>query len=186
MPAFRFVGYAIVSADGMLAAADGVMPQSLKFPADQRFFEAGLDDATLVVHGRNSAEDQPRSPQRKRLILTRGVNAPTRDPGNGRAVLWNPLYATFEAAASAAGVDGGKVAPIGGTDIFDMFLDRYDTFFLSQAPHVRLPGGVPVFHGVPKQSPRQVLEAHGLRAGDERVLDAANDVVVVTFTRATA
>jgi dihydrofolate reductase len=183
MPPFRFVGYAIVSADGMLAAANHVMPQSLKFPSDQRFFEAGLDEAALLVHGRNSGEDQPRSPQRKRLILTRNVTAPTKDPANARAVLWNPAHASFEAAAAVAGVSSGEVAPIGGTSVFEMFLDRYDAFFLSQAPHIRLPDGVPVFGDVPKKSPQQVLQAHGLSAGEQRVLDAANDVVVTAWRR---
>ena len=37
MASFRFVGYAIVSADGMLATADRVMPKSLKVPGDQTF-----------------------------------------------------------------------------------------------------------------------------------------------------
>jgi dihydrofolate reductase len=180
---FRFVGYAIVSADGMLATADRVMPKSLKFPGDQKFFEAGLDAAALIVHGRNSMEGHPRSPQRKRLILTRSVEAPTPDPDNAKAVLWNPAFARFEAAASLAGVSGGTVAPIGGTDVFDMFLDRYDAFCLSQAPHVKLPGGVPVFHDVPRRSPEQILKAHGLGAGERQLLDAEGDVTVIEWRR---
>lgn len=184
MGSFRFVGYAIVSGDGMLAAADGVMPSSLKFAGDQRFFEAGLDDADLIVHGRNSHENQPRSAERRRLILTRAVVQPVQSPDDPRATLWNPAHATFEDAAAAAGVDQGKVAPIGGTDVFSMFLDRYDAFWLSQAPHVRLPGGVPVFHGVPHQSPQEILRVHGLKPGDPIVLDAKHDVTVVGWTRA--
>jgi len=39
----RIEGYAIVSADGMLANAAGIMPGSLMFEADKRFFERGLD-----------------------------------------------------------------------------------------------------------------------------------------------
>jgi hypothetical protein len=35
----RIEGYAIVSEDGMLANAAGIMPDSLKFEADQLFFE---------------------------------------------------------------------------------------------------------------------------------------------------
>ena len=181
MGPFRFVGYAIVSADGMLAAADRVMPESLKIPGDQRFFEAGLDESDLVVHGRNSYENQPRSLERNRLIVTRAVTKPVRDPANPKAVLWNPARALFEEAAAAAGVRSGKVTPIGGTDVFDMFLPRYHTFFLSQAPHVRLPGGVPVFHGVPERSPDAILRAHGLQPAQRRVLDAAHDVIVVEW-----
>src|ERR1700681_4367213 len=57
----RIEGYAIVSEDGMLANAAGVMPDSLKFEADRRLFERGLDGVDVVVHGRHSHERQPRS-----------------------------------------------------------------------------------------------------------------------------
>jgi hypothetical protein len=39
----RIEGYAIVTEDGMVADAGRVMPDSLKFEADQNFFERGLD-----------------------------------------------------------------------------------------------------------------------------------------------
>jgi hypothetical protein len=48
----RIEGYAIVSEDGMLANASGIMPDQLKFEADQKFFERGLDGVDVVVHGR--------------------------------------------------------------------------------------------------------------------------------------
>ncbi len=63
-------GYVIVSAEGMLANAGNVMPDELKFEGDKQFFNAALDRADLIVHGRNSFEDQPNSPQRKRVVLT--------------------------------------------------------------------------------------------------------------------
>ena len=66
----RIEGYAIVSADGMLANAAGVMPNSLKFEGDQAFFERGLDGVDVVVHGRHSHEQQRNSDLRRRLILT--------------------------------------------------------------------------------------------------------------------
>ena len=43
-----------------------------------------------------------------------------------------------------------------------MFLDRYDVFYLSRAPDVRLPGGRPVFPDVPARVPEEVLVSHGL------------------------
>src|SRR5205085_9400993 len=55
----RIEGYAIVSEDGMLANFAGIMPESLKFEADQQFFERGLDGVDVVVHGRHSYERQP-------------------------------------------------------------------------------------------------------------------------------
>lgn len=177
------VGFAIVSADGMLADASGTMPESMKFEADQQFFSNGLDGVDLIVHGRNSYEDQSNSPRRKRLIATRQIESLAPDATNPNATLWNPANVSLDAACARAGVPSGTVASIGGTDIFDMFLDRYDCFWLSQAPGVQLPGGVPVFHNVPAKSPQQILRAHGLRPGAERVLDAAHDVRVVEWRR---
>ena len=63
----RVEGYAIVSEDGMLANAAGVMPDQLKFEADQRFFERRLDGVDVVVHGRHSHEQQRRSDLRRRI-----------------------------------------------------------------------------------------------------------------------
>jgi len=98
MTGLRIDGYVIVSADGMLADADGVMPMGLKFEGDKRFFTAALDSANLIVHGRNSYEDQPNSARRKRIIVTRSVGAVASDPSNPRATLWNPAGASFETA----------------------------------------------------------------------------------------
>lgn len=183
MPALTIEGYVIVSADGMLANAEHVMPDSLKFEGDKQFFTAALDRAALVVHGRHSFEDQPNSPRRKRIAVTRTIAAVAPDPTNPKATLWNPAGARFEAACELAGVTDGTVAIIGGPSVFGMFLDRYDTFWLSLAPHVRLPGGEPCFPGVPAQSPQQVLAAHGLRAGESQMLDAAHDVSVTPWRR---
>jgi dihydrofolate reductase len=180
----RIDGYVIVSSDGMLANAASMMPDELKFEGDKQFFNAALDRADLIVHGRNSYEDQPNSPQRKRIIVTRRIGVIAPDPSNPKAVLWNPAGASFEAACDAAGVRSGTVAIIGGPDVFEMFMDLYDTFWLSQAPQVRLPGGEPCFPGVPARSPEQVLTAWGLKAGEARILDRADDVRVTPWQRA--
>jgi len=184
MPGLRIDGYVIVSADGMLANADHVMPAELRFEGDKRFFTDALDRADLIVHGRHSYEDQPNSPRRKRIVLTKAIAAVAADPSNPKAVLWNPAGASFEAACDFAGVASGTVAVIGGPDVFGMFLDRYDTFWLSQAPHVRLPGGEPCFPGVPERSPQQILAAHGLQAGAAQILDAVGEVSVTPWRRA--
>ena len=183
MPDLRIEGYVIVSADGMLANANCVMPDQLKFEGDKKFFTAALDRADLIVHGRRSHEGQPNSPQRKRIILTRSVGALAPDPSNPKATLWNPAGAAFEAACGFAKVHSGTVAVIGGSDVFGMFMDRYHTFWLSQAPRVRLPGGEPCFPGVPERSPQEILAAHGLKAGDPQILDAAHEVSVTPWRR---
>jgi dihydrofolate reductase len=186
MADLRIEGYVIVSADGMLANAEHVMPDQLKFEGDKQFFTAALDRADLIVHGRYSHEGQPNSPRRRRIIVTRRVGAIASDPSNPKATLWNPAGATFAAACDLAKVHSGTVAVIGGPDVFTMFLDRYDTFWLSQAPQVRLPGGEPCFPGVPERSPQEILAAHGLKAGDPQILDAADDVSVTPWRRSAA
>ena len=183
MPALRIEGYVIVSADGMLANAAHVMPDELRFEGDKQFFTAALDRADLIVHGRRSYEDQPNSPRRTRIIVTRSIAAVAPDPSNPKATLWNPAGAAFEAACDHAGVHSGTAAVIGGPDVFGMFMDRYDTFWLSQAPRVRLPDGEPCFPGVPERSPQEILAAHGLKAGEAQILDAANNVSVTPWRR---
>jgi dihydrofolate reductase len=179
----RIEAYAIVSADGMLANAAGILPDELKFEADQRFFERGLDGVDVVVHGAHSQEQQPRSHLRRRLILTRKVAALAPDPSNQKALLWNPAGASFEAAWAALEVPDGSLAVIGGTEVFGMFLPRYDVFYLTRAPGVRLPGGRPVFPQVPQQTPEQVLAGHGLTPDPPQVLDAAIGLTVTSWRR---
>jgi dihydrofolate reductase len=183
----RIEGFAIVSADGMLADHHGHMPDTLKIEADQRFFDASLDRVAAVVHGRHSHEGQANSPRRKRLIVTRRISAIEPDPQNPLACLWNPAGASFAAACAALGVAEGTVAIIGGTEVFGLFLDPgYDAFYLSRANKVRLPGGRPVFPQVPSQTPEGVLASNGLRPGERRVLDAQADASLVTWTRSAA
>jgi dihydrofolate reductase len=179
----RIEGYAIVSEDGMLANAAGIMPDSLKFDADQAFFERGLDGVDVVVHGRHSHENQRRSDLRLRLILTRKVSAIAADPSNKKALFWNPAGASLEQAMTVLGVPDGSIGVIGGTDVFEIFLDRYDIFYLSRAPGVRLPGGRPVFAEVPARTPEDVLASHGLRRGEPQMLDREKDVAVVSWHR---
>src|ERR1700686_2425272 len=167
----------------MLANAAHVMPDELKIEGDKNFFTAALDRADLVVHGRNSGEDQPNSPKRTRIIVTRKVASLAPDPANPKATLWNPAGSTFEQAAEANGVRSGLVAIIGGPDVFGMFMDRYDTFWLSQAPRVKIPGGEGCFPGVPARTPQQILGSHGLKAGAPQLLDKSGDVGVTPWRR---
>jgi hypothetical protein len=183
MPTLRFEGYVIVSGDGMLADARNVMPNELKFEGDKRFFSAALDRAALIVHGRHSHEEQPNSPKRRRIVLTRQVVATAPDPSNPKALLWNPAGASFEAACERLGVTSGTAAIIGGPGVFDMFMSRYDTFWLSVAPKVRLPGGEPCFPGVPAQTPEQILASHGLKPGTAEMLDPDHGVSVTPWCR---
>jgi hypothetical protein len=179
----RIEGYAIVSEDGMLANAAGIMPDSLKFEADRHFFERGLDGVDVVVHGLHSHEGQQGSDLRRRLILTQQIPTIAADPSNEKALFWNPAGASFEQALAALGAPDSSVGVVGGTNVFGLFLDRYDVFYLSRAPGVRLPGGRPVFPGVPTQTPEEVLASHGLHRGQRQVLDPAKGLAVVSWQR---
>jgi dihydrofolate reductase len=184
MPRPRHIeGYAIVSEDGMLANAVRIMPESLKFEADRCFFERALDGVDVVVHGRHSHERQPHSYLRRRLILTRKIPSIAADPSNEKALFWNPAGASFEEAMAALGTPDASAGVIGGTDVFGMFLDRYNVFHLTRAPGVRLPGGRPVFPEVPTRTPEEVLTSHGLDRGQRQVLDPAKGLVIVSWQR---
>jgi dihydrofolate reductase len=180
----RIEGYAIVSEDGMLADASGIMPDQLKLEADRNFFERGLDGVDVVVHGRHSHEHQRHSDLRRRLILTRKIAAIANDPLNKKALFWNPAGASLEQAMAVLGAADGSVGVIGGTEVFGLLLDRYDLFHLSRVSDVRLPGGRPIFPDVPTQTPEEVLVGYGLEAGPRQVLDAVKGLTLVSRCRA--
>ena len=178
----RIEGWAIVSEDGMLAGANHVMPDSLKFEADQRFFEEGLDGVDVVVHGRHSHEGQPNSDRRKRLVLTRRTASLAPDPAHPHALLWNPAGASFDEALAALDLEAPAVGVVGAPGVFALFLGLYDAFHLTRAPGVWLPGGVPVFPGVPGETPEAILTESGLAPSEPEMLDAEKGIVVVHWT----
>jgi hypothetical protein len=175
----RIEGYAIASADGMIADATGYMPNSLKFEADQRFLSDSLDRVQVVCHGRLSHEGQPESHARRRLILTRRIASLARDPDNPNTWLWNPAGASLEEACAAVGCEAGTLAIAGGTDVFSMFLTiGYDVFYLVRAEEVRLPGGMPVFsQGRSGSSPEETLLEAGLKPTESRRLEDSVSLV---------
>jgi len=180
----RIEGYVIVSTDGMLADGKGVIPESLRNDADQRFFQESLDRASVIVHGRHSHEGGPRAALRKRLIVTRQTAAVAPDPTYPHAHLWNPVGATLEQALEQLGATDGTVAIIGGPEVFSLFLPLYDAFHLSRAANAKIPGGLAVFTEVgPNATPEDVLSRRGLKPGPRRDLDAAAGVTLVTWER---
>jgi len=182
----RIEGYAIISADGMIADADGRQPRELLVPADQRLFHQGLARAAAVAHGRFSQEGgAASSPERKRLVLTRSIAALAPHPHYRHGLLWNPNGASLEKAWQTLGPADGILAVIGGTDAFGLFLELgLDAFHLTRADRVWLPGGRPVFPGVPLRTPEDLLASHGLQPGPPQVVDRAADITLVTWERA--
>jgi dihydrofolate reductase len=179
-------GYAIVSADGMIADGHGVMPACIRNDADQHFLQAEMDRAAVIVHGRRSHEGGPRAAKRKRLVVTRQVPGIAADPSLPNALLWNPAGASLEAAIGALVIGAGPVAVIGGAEVFDLFLPLYDVFHLSRATRARIPGGQPLFSAVgARVTVDDVLLRHGLRASPPRDIDAAAGITLTNFERAT-
>lgn len=177
-------GYAIVSANGMIADSECVMPNSLKFEADQEFFDACLDKAELLVHGRKSHEGQINSPLRRRLLMTRGVAAFEPDPATPNVWFWNPAGLPLEEACRELGVYKGIVAILGGTAVYDMFLKRYSAFHLCRAGKVHIPNGTPVLSEVGEgRSPEEVLRGHGFSPRLSRMLDPEHDLIHVDWAR---
>jgi len=179
----RVEGYAVISEDGMIADASGMLPPQLVADADQRFFEQGLNGVDAVVHGRHSGEHHPNSSMRYRVIVSRSIAAVAPDPANTRAVLWNPVGATFEDAVAALNVPIRSAAILGGTDVFGRFLDRYAVFFLSRIAGVRLPGGRPVFPHIPDKTPEAVLAAHGLHDKGSELTDPRARLIISRWER---
>lgn len=179
-PSVVIEGHAIVSADGMIAGSDGVMPPGLMNPADWRLFQADLDRAALVVLGRLGHERHP-NPGRRRLVLTRGVTGLERDAGDPLARRWNPDGLGLEAVLAGLGIATGIVAVTGGQAVFDHFLAiGYDRFVLSVAQSLAIPGGLPCFSG---GRPETVLAAAGLVPGRTDLIDPAAGVTRTIWHR---
>jgi hypothetical protein len=182
---YRIVGYAIASADGMIADANAVMPDSLKIEADHRFLKYELDRVDAVVHGRQSHEGHPNSQHRLRLVATHKVAAIAPFPGDEMTLLWNPAGASFEEACGALGLAAGTVAILGGPHIYELFLGiGYDAFHLCRAGKARLPGGMPVFPQIRSGlSAEEILSRGNLEPGPPQTLDEVNALTLVTWTR---
>jgi dihydrofolate reductase len=169
----RIEGYAIISREGMIATSDGRFPEPIKIPADQKFYHDSLDRAAAVANGRHSSEGGPREKERRRIVLTRRVNAIAPDPDNPNAILWNPGSTPFDEAWQRLHIDDGILAVIGGTDVFGLFLTiGYDAFYLSRT-EASVPKGRAVFPGVGKGvAPEDIMTKHGLVLRNSRLLDA--------------
>ena len=160
-------GHAIVSDDGMIAAADGSMPPELRNDADWRLFQAALDRAALVVLGRIGHMRHP-NPGRRRLVLTHSVADLQPDPVDEHSSYWNPAGLGIEDVMARLGIHEGTVAVTGGTGTFDLFLPWSDRFVLAEVRGLRITEGTPCFS---KGHPRFVLPGEGLQARDMEMID---------------
>ena len=160
-------GHAIVSEDGMIAAADGTMPAALRNDADWRLFQAALDRAALVVVGRLGHERHP-NPGRRRLVLTHRIETLAPDPADPLATFWNPAGLPLADLLAPLELHSGTLAITGGTGTFDLFLPHYDRFVLSEVRGLAIPDGRPCFSA---GHPRFALPGAGLTPTDMDMLD---------------
>src|SRR5215469_11299573 len=148
----------------MIADRDGAFPEAIKIPADQAFYQAAVDRASAVANGRHSAEGGDKERERRRIVLTRRVNGVAPHPHYPHGVLWNPGTAPFDAAWQSLHIEGGKLAVVGGTDVFGLFLTiGYDAFYLTRTEG-SVPRGRPVFPGVGINgvTPQDIMARDGL------------------------
>lgn len=171
-----FEGHAIVSADGMIAMGDGAYPPELRNEADWQLYQASLDAAALVVIGRRGHERHP-NPGRRRLVLTRSVEALEEDAASPLVTFWNPRGMALHDAIAALGVERGTIAVTG---LFDLFLPDYTRFVLAERHDLVLPAGTPCFAA---GHPRTVLTAAGLVPTRPEIIDPDEMVTKVVWEK---
>lgn len=172
----QIIGHAIVSADGKIAAADGLVPPELRNDADWQRFQSHLDQSDIVVLGRLGHQRFP-NPGRRRLVATKSVPALADDPSDSRATLWNPAGMSFSEATTALGVEDGIAAVAG---VFDLFANLLTAFDLAESHQILLPTGLPCFTA---GHPRLVLAQQRLVPKTWEILDAPAAVTLTHWRR---
>ena len=174
-------GYAIVSEDDRIAAADGLVPVSLRNEADWRYYQSAQARSSLVVFARRSHELEPNVRGELRLVISQGAGGVEK---RADAWWWNPVHASWDVVTKML-PSGGEVAVCGGQGAFDLFLDiGYDVFHLSRAHGVRLPGGRAVFSACDRGvSAEAVLDRAGLSVSETIPLDPDHGVEMKVWRR---
>ncbi|MBL8287328.1 MAG: hypothetical protein JNL85_05025 [Rubrivivax sp.] len=182
LPGCDVHGYAIVSADGMIADRDGAMPAALRNEADWVYFQAQLDLADLVLLGRKSHELAPNPRRRRRLVASASVASLEERLD---AWWWNPAAMPLRRVLATLLPGGGRVAVPGGQGVFDMLvaLAAFDHFHLACATGVRLPQGLPIFSDLARgATAASVLARAGLSPRRVVTLDPVAPVAPVVLT----
>ncbi len=175
-------GYAIVSDDDKIAAADGLTPVSLRNEKDWVYYQTALDRSDLIVIGRRSHELEPAVRAQLRVVVSRTAAGLER---RSDAWWWDPARTAWPQVLARVLPSGGRVAAPGGQVVFDLFLEiGFDEFHLSRAHGVTLPGGRGVFStcdaGVATEN---VLAEGGLILSERIDLDPANRVEMEIWRR---
>ncbi|MFZ0206969.1 MAG: hypothetical protein WAL59_12775 [Roseiarcus sp.] len=176
-------GYAIVSDDDMIAAADGLTPLSLRNEKDWEYYQRAQARSDLVVLARRSHEFEPNVRGDSRLVISQAaVEALDKRVD---ALWWNPARVGWKDVAARILPFGGEIAVCGGQGAFDLFLDiGYDAFHMSRAYGVLLPGGRKVFSASERGvSAEVVLADAGLTLSETIPLDPEHGVEMKVWRR---
>jgi hypothetical protein len=169
-------GYAIVSDDDKIAAADGLLPVSMRNDKDWDLYQRALAAADLVVFARASHELEPNTRGDPRLVISRSAAAGLEHRAD--AWWWDPARVGWDAVVARLLPAGGVVATGGGQVGFDLFLGiGYAAFHLSRARGITLPGGRGLFAACDRgETAEAVLAGAGLRASETIPLDPEHGV----------
>jgi hypothetical protein len=175
-------GYAIVSDDDKIAAADDLMPPSMRNERDWEYYQRALAASDLVVFGRRSHEKEAKLPLQRRLVVSREAAGLEERPD---AWWWNPTQVNWPEVLGKLLPSGGLVAAPGGQVVFDLFLGvGFTEFHMSHAHGVSLPGGRFVFSACEAGvSAASVLTDHGLSISERIALDPAHGVDMTVWRR---
>jgi dihydrofolate reductase len=183
MPApIEIRGYAIVSDDDKIAAADDLMPPSMRNERDWEYYQRALSQADVVVFGRRSHEKEPKLPNQRRVVVSREAKGLEE---RADAWWWNPTNMRWPEVVDKLLPYGGLVGAPGGQVVFDLFLEvGFDEFHMSRAHGVALPGGRFVFSACEGgASAAAVLGDAGLTVSERIALDPANNVDMTIWRR---
>jgi hypothetical protein len=167
----------MISEDKIVADATGAMASKLVSEADQRFLSDRLDRASVIVHGRNSHEIS-RNPGAATTNCEPqdSVNCQGSRPAAGCCGILPVFPWRRRPRSLASGMERLRI--LGGTEIFGLFLPRYDVFHLLRVAGLRLSGGRPVFPQVPQFSVEAVLASSKLSPTAQLPLDEARGVTL--------
>jgi len=168
-------GYAIVSDDDKIAAADGLVPLSLRNEHDWRYYQSALARSDLIVFGHRSHLAEPNERGDRRLVISSGAAGLEQ---RADAWWWDPARVSWAEVAARLLPHGGDVAAPGGQGVFDLFLGiGFTAFHLSRAHGVKLPGGRAIFSACERGVPAETLLTNtGLRISERIALDPEHGV----------
>ncbi|MGH1481766.1 MAG: hypothetical protein ACRBM6_24055 [Geminicoccales bacterium] len=184
-PVHRFQGYAVVSADGLIADADGRMPDQLKFDADWDYFQAALDRADVTLIGRATHEVAPNVKKRRRLVFSSRVQG-----------MWQEDETTFWVDPTKTDPNGviteivgpsADVAVVGGQGVFDWVLSKpgFFSFHISLAHHVRIGSGRHIFRDAAGlEAAISLLQGHGLPLSRQVWFDQEAGLELLVYEKA--